>query len=498
MAPADEVGPFTVPALLAARAATHPDRTAIMVPDVGSLTFGEWVHRSAAAARGLRDRGVARGDRVALLFDGERWIDYAVGYAAVQMAGGVAVPISAAASPAQVFDVLAHCEAHGVVHGEEHVPAPPGGWAAPLDSLGLDQPDAAAPEEGPAPGDLAQILYTSGTTGRPKGVAATHANLTHGFRRNPRHRPLAHSRHALHAFPIGTNAAQTMLLNAITAEPAMVALPRFDAETFCALVASLRVGTVFLVPAMAIDMVGSGALARHDLSSIVLLGSTGAPLPPAVAADLAAALPGAAIVNYYSSTESAPAQTIMVFDPRRPTSVGRPDDPDDIVVTDAAGAPLPAGEIGDVWLRSPGAPRSYYRDPDATAAVFSGGWTRMGDVGRLDEEGYLSVGGRAVDLIIRGGVNVYPAEVERALLASGLLADAAVVGVPSRVAGQAVAAAVVPLPGVRPELAALQHAVRVRLGTHAVPRPMKVVDQLPRNRNGKVDRDALKSQLSGS
>ena len=118
------------------------------------------------------------------------------------------------------------------------------------------------------------------------------------------------------------------------------------------------------------------------------------------------------------------------------------------------------------------------------------GWLRTGDLGRLDDEGYLNVGGRAVDLIIRGGVNIYPAEVERALLATGQLADAVVVGVPSPVTGANVGAAVVARPGVEPDLAALQAAVRDALGAHAVPRPLRVVDELPRNRNGKVDRAA--------
>ncbi|HWG93400.1 MAG TPA: hypothetical protein VNU66_04135 [Mycobacteriales bacterium] len=124
------------------------------------------------------------------------------------------------------------------------------------------------------------------------------------------------------------------------------------------------------------------------------------------------------------------------------------------------------------------------------------GWLRTGDLARLDTEGYLSVAGRAVDLVIRGGVNVFPAEVERALLATGVLADAAVVGVPSRVGGEAVAAAVVALPGAEVDPLALQRAVRDALGAHAVPRPLRVVDDLPRGRNDKVDRAAVQALLA--
>lgn len=137
----------------------------------------------------------------------------------------------------------------------------------------------------------------------------------------------------------------------------------------------------------------------------------------------------------------------------------------------------------DTWLlgRSPGPPD---------------GWLRTGDLGRMDGEGYLHVGGRSVDLIIRGGVNIYPAEVERALLATGLLADAVAVGIPSAVTGQNVGAAVVARPGVEADPHLLQAAVREALGAHAVPRPLRVTDALPRNSNGKVDRVAVLAELT--
>jgi acyl-CoA synthetase (AMP-forming)/AMP-acid ligase II len=151
------------------------------------------------------------------------------------------------------------------------------------------------------------------------------------------------------------------------------------------------------------------------------------------------------------------------------------------------------GEPGELWVRSPTVTPGYWA-PDATPVT--DGWLRTGDLGRMDAEGYLFVGGRAVDLIIRGGVNVFPAEVERVLLATGLLSDAAVVGVPSAVTGENVAAGVVVLPGSDVDAGVLQRAVRDGLGAHAVPRPLRVLDELPRNRHGKVDRAALKALLT--
>ncbi len=152
---------------------------------------------------------------------------------------------------------------------------------------------------------------------------------------------------------------------------------------------------------------------------------------------------------------------------RQPGTIGRPVPYADVRLVDPAGTVVPRGEPGELWVRSPTVTPGYWGDEPAP--LTPDGWLRTGDLARMDDEGYLTVVGRAHDLIIRGGVNVFPGEVERALLASGLLADAAVVGVPSAVAGENVAAAVVPLPGVLVDSSVLQRTVREQLGVHAVP-----------------------------
>src|SRR6266545_2464157 len=205
-----------------------------------------------------------------------------------------------------------------------------------------------------------------------------------------------------------------------------------------------RAGTVFVVPSMAIDLLNSGAHRRHDLSGVLLLSSSAAALPPAVAAALAEAFPDATLVNYYTSTEAAPAETTMVLDPTRPGSEGRPTNPGDLAVLDEAGDPVPAGAVGEVWLRSPTAPRAYHGDPDGSAATFRRGWVRMGDLGHLDEEGYLFLVDRDGDVITSGGLKVSTLQVEAALYEHPAVAEAAVLGVPHPVLGSAVAAAVVP------------------------------------------------------
>src|SRR5437667_919015 len=284
----------TVPELLAARAAEDGGRTALVVDGVRELTYRRWQERASAVAAGLRERGVRRGDRIGLLFAGADWIEFAVSYCAVLHLGAVAVPLSDRVPPADVRDMLGHCAATGLVHGPLVVPPWQPAWTVDT----LEDCDATGPRPEPRPDDLAQIIYTSGTTGRPKGVAASHANLTHGFATRPRHRPLAHSRHALHAFALGTNAAQTMLLTALGATPTVVVAARFDPAGFAALANEYAVGTICLVPAMAIALADAGV---RDLASVHLLVSTAAPLPPAVARRLAAVVPNATIANNYTS-----------------------------------------------------------------------------------------------------------------------------------------------------------------------------------------------------
>jgi len=309
---------LTVPDLLRVRALDDPEKTAIQQEDSTTLTFAQWETRSNAVAHALVAGGIRPGDRVGMTFGDHDWIDFAVCWTGAQKAGGVAVPVPARLAPVQAERMLEHCDAAALIGGV--APAGFGGWSA--QPAELDGTAATPPDVRIDPADLAQILYTSGTTGTPKGVAASHANLTHGRRPRPRSRPYAHSRCFLHAFPIGTNAGQMMLLDTLVARPFALAAAGFDAERFCRLIAEHGAGTVFLVPAMAIDLLGSGALDRHDVSGVVLVSSSAAALPPAIAAGLARAFPAATIVNYYTSTEAVPARTTMIVDPERPASVG--------------------------------------------------------------------------------------------------------------------------------------------------------------------------------
>ncbi|MGP3918214.1 class I adenylate-forming enzyme family protein [Nonomuraea sp. 10N515B] len=479
-----------VPELLARRAAEEPERAALEVAGGGTLTFAEWHARADSLARGLVRRGVRRGDRVGLLFGAENWTDFAVAYCAAQLAGGVAVPISDRFAPAEVAYMLEHCSATGVLHAGK---GPPDGgyWSAVPAEL---EPGSREPEP-PGPGDLAQILYTSGTTGRPKAVAATHANLTYGCAPRANRRRFGHSRLLLHAFPIGTNAGQAMLINALDARPSVLTLARFTPGRFARLIESRQVGTVFLVPAMALELLNAGLHERHDFSGVVLLGSAASALPAALCERLAAAFPKATVTNYYTSTEAAPAQTVMIYDPSRPAALGRPALGSGLRITGPDGGPLAAGETGEIWLRSPATARSYYRDEQANTHTFRGGWVRMGDLGYLDEDGYLYLVDRESDVLKSGAYKVSTVQVEAALHEHPDVAEAAVAGVPHPVLGTVPAAAVVPRSRA-PLVTELRAFLMTRLAPHELPARVIFVDRLPRNHSGKVVKSGLRDLLN--
>ncbi|MFI6321056.1 class I adenylate-forming enzyme family protein [Nonomuraea sp. NPDC050556] len=467
---------LTIPHLLSARAESEPDRLAMIVHGRSELTFGDWSAGAETVARGLNARGVKPGDRVGLSFQAAEWTDYAVAFCGVLRAGAVAVPLNDRLTATDLRTLLADCAAVGLLHGADQ-PGDLPCWSARLG----EGPNGDLPGL-PRPRDPAQILYTSGTTGRPKGVVATHANLAYGL--GGRRRPFAHSKHLAHAFPIGTNAGQTMLVNALDANPAVVTLPHFTPGRFAALIEHYGAGTVFLVPAMAIELLNAGV---RDLSSVLLLGSAAAPLPASVAQRLTQAFPKATITNYYTSTEAAPAQTIMMFDPERPGSVGRAVAGGGVRIATADGSPVTPGEVGEVWMRSPAAPRAYYGDPGSE--VFKDGWVRMGDLGRIDEDGYLYLVDRQSDLIKSGAFKVSTIRIEEAVYEHETVVEAAALGVPHPVLGKAIAVAVV----TRAPLTAedLRIFLKDRLAPHEVPTHVITLDALPRNRGGKVDKRLL-------
>jgi acyl-CoA synthetase (AMP-forming)/AMP-acid ligase II/acyl carrier protein len=246
---------------------------------------------------------------------------------------------------------------------------------------------------------------------------------------------------------------------------------------------------------MAQVLVASGAHRDHDVSSVRRIILSSAPVAPALFERLAAAFPQATLWNAYALTEAGPARTMMQWDPSRPTAVGLPVGETQIrVVRDDVD--VPPGQTGEIWLRRRGTPtRAYYRDPEATAEAFAGGWVHTGDVGHLDAGGYLHLTDRTKDLILSGGSNVSSVEVEHALYEHPAVVEAAVVGVPHPVLGEDVGAAIV----VRSAISEreLQDLVRSRLAEHKVPHRITFVDTLPHNASGKVVKAEVRALFAG-
>ena len=489
-----EIPAHCVPDLLRARAIADPDAVALLVDGDEGLTFRRWDERSNAVARGLAEGGMRPGDRAVLYFDNARWDEYAVSYIAVLKAGGVAVPLSSRFTPAELTRLGQHCEPRVVVCHRTLLPQTGGPWTAFIDELEEGHSCDPVPVSGGGD-DLAEILYTSGTTGTPKGVACSHRSIL--FFDLPDDPDLRDGpRSILHAFPIGTNAGQECLRVPLRRQGlTAIVLSVPDPDRLCSVVASRRVHRLQLVPATAQVVLSSHAPSRHDLSSVERITLSSAPVPPALVPRLSAAFPNASVWVAYALTESGGARTLVRCDDRWRGSVGRPVGASEVRVVDDAGAPVPAGEAGEVWLRRTGAPpRQYYRDPEATAAAFVDGWLRTGDIGRLDDDGHLYLVDRKKDLIISGGLNVSSVEVEHVLSEHPAVDEAAVFGVPHDVLGQDVAAAVVI--GAPVTDRELRGHVRAMLGEHKVPHHIVFVDRLPRNEVGKVLKRELRERFA--
>jgi acyl-CoA synthetase (AMP-forming)/AMP-acid ligase II len=490
-----------------------PDQTAYTVVDVGALTFTEWDGEANAMARGLVGGGLRPGDRVGIHLDPSSALRWLVSYTAIHRAGGVAVPMNPRLAPAEVAHVLAHSGAAAVIADGERVavdlgaagdslsrvidasrvltPRLPGGASAPVVSwTEVTSGDASPVQVARAEDDLADILYTSGTTGRPKGVAIRHSNASM-IGDVP---PSWSGGGWFHASPMFTFAGIAFLYTPMKLGLRGIYQPKFDADRWLAVVESERPVAVFLVPAMAHLLLDHPGFDTVDFSSIAICSVGSAPLAPFVVERLQERMPDAMVSNNYGMTEAGSAYCIMPKGEavRRPGSVGQIAPPAEVQIVGADDKPLAPNEVGEVRMQLPGKQREYFDDPEATAETWRDGWLVTGDLGRLDDDGFLYIVGRSKDVIIRGGNNIHAADVEHVLVQHADVAEVAVVGLAHPVLGEDIVAFVVLHPGADVDGDNLRAYALEHLADYKVPRQYRFIDGLPRNATGKVVKGELR------
>lgn len=480
-------------------ARTHPTGVGLHHVDSGrSLTFEHWHAEAARLARGLVTRGLRPDDLVALHIDTHEPCTWVIAYAAVHMAGAVAVPTNTRLAGSEIRVILGHAEVAAAITSDpaglaaaaprslRRLVATPGvrpaGRAVPWEAVLSD--DSGEFQVARRADDLADVMYTSGTTGRPKGVAVRHANasmLPHG-------EPSFTGDGWLHSSPLFTFAGLAFVYTPMKLGMTTLYLSRFDADAWLDAVEQRRPTSAFLVPSMAQLLLHHPRFAGADLSSLHLCTIGSAPLAPDTLQRFQAKLPNATVANSYGMTEAGPAYCSMPGDEARKRigSVGRPMAPLEVRIVDEAGADVARGSTGEILLRTAGKPREYYREREATDVAWAGGWLHTGDLGHLDDDGYLYLSGRAKEVIIRGGNNVHAVDVEDALLAHPAVQEAAVVGVAHPVLGEEIAAFVVRVPGATVDAGELDAHCRGLLAAYKIPRVVEFTEALPRNATGKV------------
>jgi acyl-CoA synthetase (AMP-forming)/AMP-acid ligase II len=476
-----------------------------------AVTFTEWDERSNRLARFLVDQGIEKGDRVSIYLPSDEALRWIVAYAAVHKAGAIAVPTNTRLSVPELVTILGHSEVAACVTCEslletalavrERVPSlrlviSAGGAAGTAAGNVVDYEEALHTDGSDIQvttgiDDLADIMYTSGTTGLPKGVAVRHRNVA----MIPNHEPQWTGSGWMHGAPMFTFAGIAFIYNPMKMGLHGMYLPKFDATRWLEIVARERPTMAFLVPAMAELLVANQEFEEPDLRSLKAVSIGSAPLAPQTLLKLQQRLPDATVSNSYGMTEAGPAYIVMPKEEvtKRLGSVGKPIGPMELKIVREDDSACDPREVGELLSRMPGRQREYYKDEAATASTWTAdGWLRSGDLGYLDEDGFLYLVGRKKDLIIRGGNNIYPTDVEAVILEHPDVQEAAVIGVPHPVLGEDVAAFVVVRPDRDLDVDALLGFCAERLADYKRPRQVHLLDELPRNATGKV----MKHQLA--
>ena len=487
-----------------------------------AIEGAEFIARVDRAAGLFAARGIGAGDCVALLLRND--IAFLEASLACRRIGAYCVPVNWHFAADEILYVLRDCGAKLLV-GHADLLAPVAGdlpcaalvvrvspaiaaayRAAPGAGVAGDDSDGdwnraladAVPWTAPSPPAADSLIYTSGTSGNPKGV-----------RRRPPAPEQAAASEAMRARLYGIGAGARVLVpaplyhtapnlfahRAVALADLLLLPPRFDPVALLADIARHRITHLYAVPAMFSRLLALPAAERaaHDLSSLRFVLHAGGPCAPAVKAAMIEWL-GPVVEEYYGSTEAGPITHVSSAEwLAHPGTVGMAIPGVEIAIVDEAGRPVPQGEVGEVQSRNPGYPDFTYLGRDADrAALDRGGMLASGDMGYLDPDGRLFLCDRKRDLVISGGVNIYPAEIEAALQTVAGVADCAVFGVPDAINGEALLAVVEPAPGAQVTPEGIGAALRSRIASYKVPRTILLTDALPREETGKIRKRLLR------
>lgn len=492
--------------LLVGSADRHPDRIAVRLDDV-ELTYANLDAAARRVAGFLADRGVQPGDRVGLMLPNvPHW---PIVYFGILRAGAVAVPMNPLLRDREVAHHLGDSGAtlafvwHAVVEDADSAAGRAGAEVVTVDpSTFADLVLTSAPATDVverAPDDTAVLLYTSGTTGQAKGAELTHANLL----RNAR----LVADELLHltvddvifgGLPLFHVFGQTCGLNASVASAAtLTLLARFEPTAALTVLDRDRVTVFEAVPTMYGALLNHPHRDRFDVSALRVCASGGAAMPVEVMAEFEKAF-GCVVLEGYGLSETSPAVTFNSVAARRPGSVGTPVSGVDVRVVDDQGVEVPVGELGEIVIRGHNVMKGYWGRPEATAAAVRDGWFHSGDIGRVDEDGFCYIVDRKKDLIIRGGYNVYPREIEEVLYEHGAVAEAAVIGIPHPELGEEVAAVVALKPGASVTADDLRAYVKAEVAAYKYPRVVQVTAALPKGATGKIlKREIVLDRVAG-
>ncbi|WP_435174539.1 acyl-CoA synthetase [Actinacidiphila sp. bgisy145] len=482
-----------------------PARRARKTPHRTALIHGEHHHsyadlheRTTRLAHALRAAGIRRGDRVAYL--GPNHPAYLETLFATGILGAVFVPLNTRLAAAEIAYQLQDSGVRALLHASSLAGLVPAEvpWTVEIGPVYEDLLAAAATEpidETVAPDELCLIMYTSGTTGRPKGAMLTHGNLTWNAVNVLVDHDLTADERALVSAPLFHTAGLNMLtLPVLLKGGACVLVESFDPAATLALIERHQISFMFGVPTMFDLVARQSGWEQADLSSLRLLTCGGAPVPAALIHTYQQR--GLTFLQGYGMTEAAPGTLFLDAEHAvsKAGSAGVPHFFSDVRVLGPGGRPVPAGELGEVVVRGPHVGPGYWGLPEETAAALHDGWFHSGDAARVDADGYVTIADRIKDMYISGGENVYPAEVEDALLALPGVAECAVIGVADERWGESGRAFVVPAQGAAPAPRELLAALDGRLARYKIPKSVVLVDSLPRTASGKILKRRLREE----